>query len=496
MQLTLEQQTAIEKAATGEGLTMGAYAGCGKTSTLKAITRALSERTFTYMAFNKSIAKSAQGEFGQNVACSTTHSLAARWAMPKYRNADKNKLFGSSNATFLCMQMGVRNMRARVEIDQFTQVTVRSYWGIVNQTVKRWCGSGANNIETWCVPKEGALGALEPAMFDNFAGMVVRDAKKLWEQMVDPTSKIPLGHDGYLKLWALSRPIIDGDCLLVDEAQDTNGVVLNIVRHQPQQVICVGDRHQQIYEWRGARNAMTELESTHQARLTTSWRFGEDVARYATGVLALLGETIPMRGNPSGQTRLATVEQPNAILCRSNATAIGEVQAALSAGKKPLLMGGTREIMTMVDAAEKLQAGQSVEWPIDFFGFKNWDEVREASEGPEGKELERWVQLIDREGIDSLRATLAKLPQDEEAAHDVVISTGHKAKGREWHNVRLTDDFLKGVKKDVEAADCADEELRLFYVAVTRCKETIDIPSVLTDKLAKIRTARTVKEAA
>src|SRR5215470_9719442 len=65
---------------------------------------------------------------------------------------------------------------------------------------------------------------------------------------------------------------------------------------------------------------------------------------------------------------------------------------------------------------------------------------------------------------------------------DIFISTAHKAKGREWRTVRLADDFMRSQPKakktqeqrNLNAYDPA--ELRLFYVALTRAKEAIEVP--------------------
>jgi superfamily I DNA/RNA helicase len=50
----------------------------------------------------------------------------------------------------------------------------------------------------------------------------------------------------------------------------------------------------------------------------------------------------------------------------------------------------------------------------------------------------------------------------------VIVSTAHKAKGREWDSVRLASDFASaclGKHPD------APSEVRLFYVAMTRAKQ-------------------------
>jgi superfamily I DNA/RNA helicase len=72
---------------------------------------------------------------------------------------------------------------------------------------------------------------------------------------------------------------------------------------------------------------------------------------------------------------------------------------------------------------------------------------------------------------------------DEERS-DLIISAAHKAKGREWSTVRLMDDFLRSQPKQQQNRSQYTNghdpaELRLFYVAMTRAKEVIDIPQSL-----------------
>jgi superfamily I DNA/RNA helicase len=45
---------------------------------------------------------------------------------------------------------------------------------------------------------------------------------------------------------ALSNPVIAADFILLDEAQDTNPVVLEVLRKQSAQMIYVGDKYQRI----------------------------------------------------------------------------------------------------------------------------------------------------------------------------------------------------------------------------------------------------------
>jgi superfamily I DNA/RNA helicase len=60
----------------------------------------------------------------------------------------------------------------------------------------------------------------------------------------------------------------------------------------------------------------------------------------------------------------------------------------------------------------------------------------------------------------------------EEEKADVVISTAHKGKGREWRSVKIADDFAACQS---DGTTIPEAELRLFYVAITRAKDELSI---------------------
>ncbi|MCP5859974.1 UvrD-helicase domain-containing protein, partial [Klebsiella pneumoniae] len=83
-------------------------------------------------------------------------------------------------------------------------------------------------------------------------------ARNIWAYMQDTKSDVKMPHDGYLKLYAMSRPALRYDIILLDEAQDTNPITLDLVMAQRghAKIVLVGDRHQGIYGFRKAMNAM------------------------------------------------------------------------------------------------------------------------------------------------------------------------------------------------------------------------------------------------
>jgi superfamily I DNA/RNA helicase len=287
---------------------------------------------------------------------------------------------------------------------------------------------------------------------------------------------------------------------LLDEAQDTGGVVLDLMRHQAAQLICVGDKYQSLYEWRGAKNAMVELPATVERRLTTSFRFGPAIADYASQILALMGETAPLLGNPDRDSVVGPVA-PQALLCRTNIRLIERLFDCLAADEKPAVVGGVDEILSYITAAEQLMAGKAVDRPIDFFGFADWNEVEATAQSePGAEELRKWTSLFKKYKTDVLRKALSHLPR--ESAADVVLSTGHKSKGREWDTVRLEPDFLRGMpagddnegwrKFELEALsgrglDHVAAELRLFYVAATRGQTGLEVNKKLISKMERLQ---------
>jgi superfamily I DNA/RNA helicase len=488
---TAEQEDCIEKFKTGKNLRINAYAGTGKSSTLSLL-GGVARGPGLCIMFNKSTAEDARKKMPPIVTCSTTHALSFKRMVRKY---GAPKLVGNINGGFLAARLKLQGQ----EIDG-VYIRPRSWGFFVVETVKRWMRSEREEITTRDVLLEGKLATAKPGVQNALKEQIAKQARDLWAMMIDPASDVPLTHDGHLKLYALGKPQLDGDFILLDEAQDTNPVVMGMVRQQKAQVISCGDKHQSIYQWRGAVNAMTELPVDLEGRLSQSWRFGPAIAGYATEILGLLGETLPLRGNPGRESVIGPIEKPRAILARTNGRIITELFSALDAGERPCIAGGVTEILNFVGAAEKLQANAGpLDYPMEFFGFANWSEVQGAAQIDQDAELSKWVNLIDNHGTSRLRSALERLPKDEKDA-TVVLSTGHKAKGREWDSVKLCDDFLMGVKtKDDDKAEIDDlvsegvahaEELRLFYVAATRGQTRLEVPPKLEEKMAALQKRR------
>jgi superfamily I DNA/RNA helicase len=242
--------------------------------------------------------------------------------------------------------------------------------------------------------------------------------------------------------------------------------------------VYVGDAHQQIYEWRGAVNAMNDMQAHEHAYLTQSFRFGPKLADAATNVLKSLGETRRLQGNPARQTDISASGPVDAVLARTNATTIVEALDAIESGITPFVVGGTKELKELVGDVYQLKNGNPGTRP-EFFGFKNWQEVVDFARTDEGASLLTFVQLVEQHGENKLWFVISQIETDEADA-SLVISTAHKAKGREWGRVRLTNDFAS--KRLAADAPAPEAEVRLFYVAMTRAIDRLVIdPEILRE---------------
>ena len=81
------------------------------------------------------------------------------------------------------------------------------------------------------------------AIFKRQAGCIQDDIESLqqhlypaverrWLESIDQNHQAGIGHDIYLKLWALSEPNIPTDYVLFDEAQDADPLMLGILLRQ------------------------------------------------------------------------------------------------------------------------------------------------------------------------------------------------------------------------------------------------------------------------
>lgn len=463
---TAEQQAAIDAFVTGGTVAITAGAGSGKTSTLRMVAESQPRRRGLYVAFNKAIQLEAADSFPPNVTAKTAHALAYRTHGAPLRARMQAPRMSSAT---VAQALALRSPVLLATRDDRTVVQPAQQAALAMAVVGRYCRSADRQIGVrHFVPPEGTEGV----DLAELRHLVVAAADRAWADLTRPAGRLKPTHDHYLTQWALTDPELAFDFILYDEAQDADRCIAGALLGQDAQLVAVGDRAQALYQWRGNADILSTLAADHRVSLTQSWRFGPAVAREANVWLAVLGDDLRITGAPGRASRLAPLDKSDAVLCRTNAGAVRTVMEAHDAGRKPALVGGGGEILRLAEAAKRLQAGQPSGHP-ELVAFGTWGAVVDyARNDPAGTDLAIAVKLIERFGADEVIAAIgAAIP---EPRADLVVSTVHKAKGREWDEVRVGADFSAPTERNGEAAKVASAEAMLGYVAVTRARLVLD----------------------
>jgi superfamily I DNA/RNA helicase len=492
---TEEQDVIIETAVSGaKVVVVVAGAGTGKTTTLRFLADNL-RGNGQYTAFNTKLVQDSASKFqGTRVAANTTHSLAYKAIGKQYAHRLNGQRIRSEQVAAM-LDLGGVWVETMPEVGDVDAVSKFLKPGFLAGQVIRALGRFAQSadkeiglqhfryIDGIDIPKDSKRTYKNN---DDVKNYLLPFAQRAWEDIESKDGGFPFSHDYYVKLWQLGNPVIPADYILLDEAQDSAPVLLDIVSRQDGQLILVGDSAQQIYDWRGAVDALKAFPDAPRVYLSQSFRFGPAIADVANMILESLAEKTPLRlkGFDKINSTLSYIENPTAVLTRTNAVAVGMLLEAFTKGKQAFLVGGGADVASFVRGALALQNGKHSDHP-DLACFNSWFEVQEYVKNDEGEDLELLVKLIDGFGADTILHALEAMPDEKDA--ELVISTAHKSKGRQWERVVLGTDFPAARWPSMAPDDgdrpvpnidqISDSDKRLAYVAVTRAQNELDITS-------------------
>ncbi|EJH5436236.1 ATP-dependent helicase, partial [Campylobacter jejuni] len=243
MELTIEQIEIIElskKMNKSEILIINACAGSGKTFTLNEIALANPNKKFLYLAFNKNIVEDMKKKAKKNIDVKTLHSLAF---------------------SFVRKKIGKMNF-----INSYTIFDIEKFFP--NQTSE----------ELFLILKD-----FNDFLINDEKEFKNNYIKKLWNLVL--TRKLDFIHNFYLKYYFLyeeSKNLVKKyDFILLDEAQDTNSIMLDIVLNNNCSKILVGDTFQNIYGFNQTINAIETVQADYKKNLSKSFRSKQEILNYA-----------------------------------------------------------------------------------------------------------------------------------------------------------------------------------------------------------------------
>jgi len=488
LQLTDQQRSAID--ADAPIVKINAVAGSGKTTTLIEYAARRSDQSILYLTYNKSVADEVRAKVAEralrHVAVHTIHALA-------YRMTDASRFELEHELSE--WRLLERYIPAE---DRRTQSGLLLAW-LLKDLINYYLNSSHPGIdgallelyETDSAPQARVVALLQrrgPELL-GLVRTVLGDMR---------SGAQPAVHDFYLKLFQFSRRPLPYDIILVDEAQDTSGVMLSVVERQPARKVFVGDTFQQIYGFRHAVNSLDRLAAP-ALPLTQTFRFGDGLARHiaaqVNAAYALLGEqrSVTIQGT-SDTTHFGAKcperTHPLTLIARSN---LGLFQACLdrlSKGNERFFFQGGYAGYAFVNArvtgAFFLSQGRRDKVHDPFLSrFKSFASLKDFAQQTQNPALQTIVGLVERYG-----GTLFHFDKEikarlvERTETDLIFTTTHKAKGQEYEHVEmLRDDFLtradltRALKQKGDDVDLLKlrEEVNVYYVAATRARRSIKL---------------------
>lgn len=538
MHPTLEQETIYKFAGLGKSFKVLAYAGSGKTTTMIEVCKIASKRkskvnrhsSGILLSFNSNIAVEAKEKLKKsNISThsSTWHALALKSIRDEYKNKLRNPLDAEKEWRLylqknLELEDQVFPMDEKIKFIESNNTTSDSNNSekiktkvVTSNTCKGYIINALNCFFS-SVDRELKLDHFEkiaPKWIDKeyFVNVfcknaLLKPAELLLENIINTESIcFPLSFPATLKIYQLSKPnlYLEYDYVIVDEAQDTDLVTLDILNNQDLeklQMIVVGDSFQNIYTWRGTKDALTNVDIDTTLYLSKSFRFGADLALFASSILADHFPNFEREISGNEKTITTISEEANfdeyamcdAIITRTNAGAFQAFVKVLA--QNPYLDISIKidfnKISSFISDFEILRNKGKLKSESPLFMFESIEELEIYVENnPTDSSVSSYFRLIQKMGLDELKEYLIKIKKNQKikknSTPDLVIATAHSSKGLEWDNVLLYEDFSYFLFKYEKISDgitttkrffynpLSDEEVRLFYVAATRAKKNL-----------------------
>lgn len=487
MELTPEQHDIIN--STGN-IKINAVAGFGKTTTVieYAKTRP-KDKKILYLAFNKSVKLEAIKKFADkgldNVKVETAHSLAYRHIV--FQNNYKVKAQGYKTNEIA----ELLNLQGNGE--KHTEYIVANH---INKFIAYFCNSDSQKVQDLNY-LDTVSDSKAKAFVTTFYDYILNQSRLLLSKM--DKGEIEITHDFYLKKFQLSNPKLPYDYILFDEGQDASPAMLDVFFKQKAIKVIVGDAHQQIYGWRHAVNSL-EKANFKTYNLSTSFRFSQDIANLAMGVLdfkKIIDEYKPIPITGKGNSK---EHKTKAVLARTNLGLLLKAIEYVTEKKKVkhIYFEGNISSYTYADD------GTSLYDVLNLYNgkhhlikdkmiktMKDIAELEDYIEKTEELQLGMMVEIVKEYGNEIpniIKAIKEKhVENDEKEKAEMIFSTVHRCKGMEYDAIQLVNDFISEEKLDKLKEDKRkelnlpklNEEINLLYVAVTRTRNSIHIPETL-----------------
>jgi len=488
--MTEEQSQIVENIGRNEeSLELQGFAGCGKTTVIEMAyySDPLAAKGTWYTAFNKGIVKAVKNRI-PSMTTKTFDSIGYRLGLENSPWESDHIGIGRVQYLKISEVIGVKPSHV---LSGYENIKGNRVSRLAYSIVESYCNSGCQEINDSLVPVEIAS--------PEARAELLHYAKNLWGNMIatpDIFDHQVIRPSFVTKAFSLQNGKLPGYVrrLFLDEAQDVNGAFAAILDNSNHvQVIAAGDRYQELYGWRGAVNAMSRWGANRLA-VTKSFRFGEPIAELANATLALVSnqpdEVISSYSKGIASEIVGYQGSPgkcDVILARSRASVFALAKGLANKNRSFFLNLDMEEWRSMLRSALALRRGENTNQfnhrTINL--FDHWSQLVSYAEAALDSDLTMCVKIVNEhyETLEEDLAQIARRNTSYEHDADVILSTTHKIKGRDWDNVALAEDFLYALNRIECDRDTLDKELNILYVALTRARKTLQVPYSLLEWL-------------
>lgn len=431
-----------------------AHAGTGKTTTLLYYAEEHFQKKILYVVYNKDMRKAFRKRFPTNVDVHTINSLAYHHTKDYFQN---KTIIQNLSTNFLIQNIDHLAKIYKENKQKGIQLAVET---IQNLNIF------LNSTYTY-----------EQLSYDTIHDFLV---KTIYHKMISEPG-FPIIQNAILKYFAdnFDHTKLNYDVVLVDEAQDINPPFLKILKKIKAQKIFVGDTKQSIY---GFRNTINIFKHTKDpVILNNSFRFGETISTFISKVTSkAYNEKYTINGlNPvKGEIITdAELDTQKAYITRTNAHLFDKAFEAVSSGKKVSIPFNWEEVKTLLYDIFYLKIGlpNKTKYLKFYPSYEDLQNVAKLGGEPELRFLIDIIQKYHTKIPEYIKKLEYNLSSPRYA--DIVFVTAHKAKGLEFDNVEIADDFKPyEYRTDIQ-------EKNLIYVAITRAIEKLKLNKDLAEKL-------------
>ena len=432
---TRQQQDVADAVIAGMNTLVQAKAGAGKTTSLETIARRIGaerpDENIVYIAFNKSVQLEGEKRMPKNVEARTGHAIAYAWS-PEWmqkRSRDDNSLRRPDE---VAKHIGITKP---IRIPGDDNITVDEQAMYAMRTADAYASSADDELGENHIPErfKDAPDAVKEALIKN--------GQAVWDDLSNPKGELKFSLDAMRKHWALSRPDFSkpgqgtsrpAQVLFLDEAQDTPPVLAKVVEDQTIQKVIVGDQDQAIYGFTGATDYLATAGGDVELPLNKSWRFGPEVADVGNRFLEMLDSKTRVVGGGPSSNIVQRVENPDAILVRSNSGMIGEIINELDQGRTVGVPAKTKgELWSLVETVRYLKGEGPTPSKMhdDLAAFRNWTEVVDAAEKGDDPKVTMVANLVKAHGTFGLANTIKQIVEDSAPIDYNVMDHGTVVEG-------------------------------------------------------------------